>query len=206
LVKDEHIEVLISNLERRNIKAYYYEDLEEARNEILNMIPEDVSIGIGNSQTLKKMGISGAMSEKGNTVYDKTLAREQQEVIKIKKAALTADWYITGSNAISLEGHIVNIDHSGNRVAAMIFGPDNVVVVVGLNKIMPTLDEAVNRARAHAAPLNAKRAGYNPPCLELKKCVDCKTNQRVCYNLVVIEGQHDPDRMKVIVVNEELGF
>ncbi|MPM81321.1 hypothetical protein SDC9_128373 [bioreactor metagenome] len=117
-----------------------------------------------------------------------------------------ADWYITGTNAVSKEGHIVNIDHSGNRAAAMIYGPDNVIIVIGRNKICDTLDDAVKRARNISAPMNAKRAGYNPPCLQLNRCVDCKSDERVCFNLVIIEGQFVKDRMKLFIVDEEAGF
>ena len=120
--------------------------------------------------------------------------------------ALTSDWYITGTNAISLEGHIVNIDHSGNRVAAMIYGPDNVVIIVGINKIVDSLSDAISRVRNIASPLNAKRAGFTPPCVELNKCVDCKSKERVCNSLVIIEGQEVIGRMKVFIVNESAGF
>lgn len=134
------------------------------------------------------------------------MAKSEAESELIKKRSLLSDWYITGTNAISKEGHIVNIDHSGNRVAAMIYGPDNVIVVIGKNKICCTLDDAIHRVRNISAPLNAERAGYNPPCLKLNKCVDCKTDERVCYNLVILEGQFVKDRMKLFIVNEELGF
>jgi len=205
-VDKEQLDLLINNLAKRNIKAFYYENLEDAREEILKIIPEEAAVGIGNSQTLKKMNISQYLTERGSTVYDKTLAKNKDDVKLMKKKALLSDWYITGSNAISMDGQIVNIDHSGNRVASMIFGPDKVIVVIGLNKIEETLDKAVHRARVHAAPMNAIRAGYNPPCLTLKRCVDCKTPERVCYNLVIIEGQHDPERMRVFIINDSLGF
>lgn len=152
------------------------------------------------------MNISRLLMERGNIVYDKTLAESKEESKQIKKKSLLSDWYVTGTNAISKEGHLVNIDHSGNRVAAMIYGPDNVIVIVGENKICDTLNDALQRARSISAPMNAKRAGYNPPCLELKRCVDCRTDERVCFNLVIIEGQFIKDRMKLFIVNEELGF
>jgi len=134
------------------------------------------------------------------------MAMNKEESKQIKKKALTADWYVTGTNAISLEGHIVNVDHSGNRVAAMVFGPDNVVIVIGVNKIVDSLSEAIQRVRNVASPLNAKRAGFNPPCVELNKCVDCKSRERVCNSLVIIEGQEVMGRMKVLIVNESAGF
>jgi hypothetical protein len=152
------------------------------------------------------MEISQALSSRGNVVYDKTFAKTKDESKRLKKESLLAEWYITSSNALSTNGHIVNIDHSGNRVAAMIYGPEKVIIVVGTNKIADSLDAAIQRSRTHAAPLNAKRAGFNPPCVQLNKCVDCKTDERVCFNLVVIEGQYSKDRMKVFIVNENLGF
>ena len=105
-----------------------------------------------------------------------------------------------------MEGHIVNMDHSGNRVAAMLYGPENVVIIVGINKVVDTLDEAIFRVRNIASPKNAKRAGLNPPCVDIHECVDCRSRDRVCNNLVIIEGQHDMNRMKVCIVNEVEGF
>ena|SRR5699024_8803803 len=107
---------------------------------------------------------------------------------------------------MSKEGYVVNIDHNGNRVVAMICEPDKAVIAVGKNKICNSLDDAVQRVRSVLAPLNVKRAGYYPLCLKLKKCIDCKTDERVCYNLVIIEGQFVKDRMKLFIINEELGF
>jgi hypothetical protein len=170
------------------------------------MIPDDCTVGVGHSITVQDSGIVRKLIEKGNTVFDKTMAMNKEESKQIKKKSLTADWYITGTNAISLQGHIVNIDHSGNRVAAMVFGPDNVVIVVGINKIVGSLSEAIHRTRNIASPMNAKRAGFNPPCVELNKCVDCKSKERVCNSLVIIEGQEVTGRMKVFIVNEISGF
>lgn len=118
---------------------------------------------------------------------------------------MLADWYITESNAVSEDGYIVNIDHSGNRVAAIIYGPLNIIVVVGKNKIVKTIEEAKKRAREKAAPMNAKSAGYNPPCVTFKRCVNCN-NERVCFNFVIIEGQYEKDRMKLLIVNQDLGY
>lgn len=204
---DQNMELEITkNFKSKNIDVAFFETLEDVKDRIINMIPINCSVGVGNSKTLKDMNISKLLRERGNIVYDKTLAESKEESKQIKKNSLLSDWYITGTNAISKEGHIVNIDHSGNRVAAMIYGPDNVIVVIGKNKICDTLDDAIQRVKSVSVPLNAKRAGYNPPCLKLKKCVDCKTDERVCYNLVIIEGQFDKDRMKLFIVNEELGF
>jgi hypothetical protein len=205
-LKDDRIQRLISNLELRNIDAFFIESFDEASNKILKMIPDDCTVGVGHSITVQDSGIVRKLIERGTTVFDKTMAMNKEESKQIKKKALTADWYITGTNAISLQGHIVNIDHSGNRVAAMVFGPDNVVIVVGINKIVDSLSEAIHRTRNVASPMNAKRAGFNPPCVELNKCVDCKSKERVCNSLVIIEGQEVTGRMKVFIVNEISGF
>ncbi len=197
---------MIRNFKRRNIEVSFFTCLKDACEKIQQLIPISKTVGIGNSQTLKDMDISKILSSRGNKVFDKTLAQNKEDSIKLKKKALLSNWYISGTNAVSIEGHIVNIDHSGNRVAAMIYGPDNVIIVIGKNKICNTLDEAIQRAKNISAPLNAKRAGYNPPCIKEKRCVDCKSKERVCFNLVIIEGQHDKNRMKLFVVDEDFGF
>ncbi len=196
----------IRNFNNRNIEVAFFDTLQDAKENILDLISSDCTVGIGNSKTLKNMNISQELMKRGNIVYDKTLAKGKEEIKKVKKKALLTDWYITGTNAISVDGHIVNIDHSGNRVAAMVFAPDKVIIVVGKNKLCETLEEAIKRARNISASLNAKRSGYSPPCIQMKQCIDCNTKDRVCFNLVIIEGQYDKERMKIFVVDEDLGF
>lgn len=203
---DNRIQKLIDNLKLRNIDAFFLEKFDEINDKLLEMIPSDCTVGVGHSITIQNTGIIQKLIARGNTVFDKTLAINEEEGKQIKKKALTADWFVTGTNAISAEGHIVNVDHSGNRVAAMVFGPDKVVIVVGVNKIADSLNEAIHRAKNVASPMNAKRAGFNPPCLELNKCVDCKSKERVCNSLVIIEGEEVSGRMKVFIVNESAGF
>ena len=200
------IEKLIANFKARNIEVNYFETIQDAENQILTLVPIEVAVGIGHSATLQKMGITKSLKDRGNTVFDKELAKDKEECKVLKKKALLADWYITGSNAISVDGRIVNVDHSGNRVAAINFGPENVIIVVGVNKIVDTWEEAIDRVKNIACPLNAKRAGFNPPCVKLNKCVDCTSTERVCNSLSIIEGQSVKGRIKVFIVNEDLGF
>jgi hypothetical protein len=200
------IDNLVNNLKTRNIDAYYFDDIKQCTKRLLELIPSNCSVGIGNSQTLIKMNISKLLFDRGNIVFEKTMGRDKEDVTKLKKKSLLADYYITSSNAVTVEGHLVNIDHSGNRVAAMMYGPDKVIVIVGVNKIVDTLDEAIKRARNTAAPANAKRAGLSPPCVSVGTCVDCRSSDRACNNLVVIEGQNVNDRMKVFIVNDNLGY
>lgn len=197
---------LKENFDKRNIEVQCFENLDDVKSYILEMIPTDSMIGIGHSATLQKMDLTNTLLKRGNIVFDKELSATKDDCRLLKKRALTADWYITGSNAISVDGKIVNVDHSGNRVASMTFGPDKVIIVVGKNKIVDTLEEAIHRVKNIASPLNAKRAGYNPPCVVLNRCVDCVSKERVCNYLSIIEGQAECNRMQLLIVNAECGF
>lgn len=202
----EKLGKLKENFKMKNIEVAYFETLEDAKLCILNIIPIESTVGIGHSATLQKMNITHSLMERGNIVYDKELARTKDEEKLLKRKALLTDWYITGSNAVTVDGRIVNIDHSGNRVAAITFGPDNVIIVVGINKIVDTWEDGIKRVKNIACPLNAKRAGFNPPCVMLKKCVDCLSEERVCNYLSIIEGQPIGNRIRLFIVNEECGF
>jgi len=197
---------LEANFEKRNIKVLWFDSFSEIREYLLVQIPNNAKVGIGNSQTLKCIEITKVLCDRGNIVFDKTLGRTPDEVKELKKNALLADYYISGSNAVSVDGKIVNIDHSGNRVAAIAYGPDQVYIVAGKNKIVLTCDEAMKRARNIAAPLNAKRAGYNSPCIAIGHCTDCDSPERVCYNISIVEGQHVKNRLTLLIANEEEGF
>lgn len=197
---------IIDNFKLRNIEVQFFDYQLEAKERMMSLIPESATVGIGHSATLGAMGIVEALSLRGNVVYDKSRANSREEIKDLKRKALLTDWYISSSNAISIEGHIVNIDHSGNRVAALTYGPENVIIIVGVNKLAANLEEAIARAKNTASPLNAKRAGFNPPCVQLRHCIDCKSDQRVCHVLSIIQGQHEKSRMKLFIVNEELGF
>ena len=132
---DIDADLLKENFRKRNISVLYFETFGEAKTYILGILPRDAAIGIGHSQTLENMKITEALTERGNTVFDKEQGKDKTEATQLKKKALLADYYISGSNAVSEDGRIVNIDHSGNRVAALAYGPDKVIIVVGKNKI-----------------------------------------------------------------------
>ena len=197
---------LENNFKNRKIDILWFNNFQEVTAHLLTQIPIEATIGIGNSQTLKKMALTKAFLNRGNTVYDKTLGNTHEEIKKLKRKALLTDYYISSVNAISEDGRIINIDHSGNRVAAITYGPEKVFLVVGKNKIATTHEEALTRARNTAAPLNAKRAKMNPPCVEEEKCVDCHSPERACNTITITEGQHINGRLTVLIVNEEAGF
>jgi len=200
------IRQLEENFVKRNIEVLWFDTFEDIKKYLLKAIPINNTVGIGNSQTLKSIKITDALSNRGNTVYDKTFGSTPDEVKSFKRKSLLADCYISSSNAVSVDGKIINIDHSGNRVAAITYGPDKVYIVIGKNKITTTYEEALKRARNIAALLNAKRAGYNPPCVSTGHCVDCLSLERVCYIVSTIEGQYIKNRLVLLIANEEEGF
>ncbi|MBL4932241.1 lactate utilization protein [Clostridium paridis] len=202
----EKLDILKRNFELRNMEVKCFEILEDVKSEILNIISLDSSIGIGHSATLQRMNITEELLGRGNIIFDMELAKDKEECKILKRKALLTDWYITGSNAISVDGRIINIDHSGNRVAAINYGPDKVIIVVGINKIVDTWQKGIERVKNKACPLNAKRAGFNPPCVALNKCVDCTSEERVCNSLSIIEGQAVKGRIKIFIVNDNVGF
>lgn len=202
----EKLNKLKENFKNRNIDVEYFDALEDVKLYILNKVPLDCKVGIGHSATLQKMNITNLLIQRGNIVYDKELTINKYESNTIKRKSLLSDWYISGSNAVTVDGRIINVDHSGNRVAAITFGPNKVIIVVGVNKVVDTVKEGIKRVKNIACPLNAKRAGYNPPCVELNKCIDCSSKERVCNYISIVEGQTDHNRIKLLIVNEECGF
>ena len=178
------------------------------------MIPEGSTVGFGDSVTLRQIGVVDAL-EKGHYVFLNAWKPgiSFEENVKLKKQALTSDIFVTGTNALTLDGKIVNVDALGNRVAAMLFGPNKVVIVIGINKIVENLEEALERIRNKAAPLNVKRHPNfepMPPCGVTGICTDCSSPWRICNKTVIIERQFNNNKYEpvitVVIVGEELGI
>jgi hypothetical protein len=210
----QKIQSLIERLGKHNIPAFYVRDKKEAFEKIMSMIPPGSTVGFGDSVTLRQIGVVDAL-EKGNYTFLNSWKSGISigENIRLKKRALTSDVFVTGTNALTLDGKIVNVDALGNRVAAMLFGPNKVIIVVGINKIVEDLEEALERIRNKAAPLNVKRhPSFDPmpPCGETGLCSDCSSPWRICNKTVIIERQFDNQKYKpvitVVIVGEELGL
>jgi len=200
------IKELEDNFKKRNIDVLWFNTFGDIKKYLLKQIPSTATVGIGNSKTLKNMEITKALDVRGNKVFDKTFGKTPDEIRELKRNSLLTDCYISSSNAVSIDGKIVNIDHSGNRIAAITYGPDKVYIVIGKNKITKTHEEALSRARNVASPLNARRAGFNPPCVLIGHCVDCVSVERVCYIVSTIEGSYSKNRITLLIANEEDGF
>ncbi len=205
---------LIQRFRENNFPVFYFETGKEARTRILAMIPAGSTVGFGDSLTLRQIGLVEAL-EKGPyrflNPWEKGITVEEN--IRRKKLSLTAEFFVTGTNALTWDGKIVNVDGHGNRVAALCFGPEKVIIVVGVNKIVRNLEEALARIRNTAAPQNVGRHPEfdpRPPCAETGVCQDCRSPWRICNKTVIIERQFDNAKYKplitLILVGEELGL
>ena len=207
----------IENLKKNNIETFLVKTAEEARELALSMIPEGAVCASGGSVTLKECGIIDAIKE-GNYTYldrnDPALSAEEREEMVMR--AQTCDVYLSSSNAVTEDGELYNVDGNSNRVSNLLFGPKSVIFVAGTNKIVKDLDEAVIRVKTIAAPLNCKRLGCNTYCAKEGKCVSlvaggnmpkgCNSDDRICVNYTVMSRQRKKDRVKLILVEEKLGY
>lgn len=203
----ELIETTLDNLKRNNMQGYFVKNREELFQLLNKLILKNSTIGSGDSDTLEQLGVFDFLRNGDYIFYDKhdeNLTSTQKREIYIKN--FSADNFITGCNAITADGKLVNIDGNGSRVAPMIYGPSQVIVIAGKNKIVKNIDKAIERVRQVAAPLDAKSLKKDTPCAKIGRCIDCKHPQRICNSLVVIARQFDSERIRVIIVDEELGY
>lgn len=199
---------VIGHLEKRRMEGSYSPTGTQAVEEIVAMIPEGASVYRCGSMTTNNLGlwekISGRAGVKIIDPYKAGLSPE--EGMEMRRQGLLADVMIASSNAITLDGRLVNLDGSGNRVAAMNFGPKKVILVVGMNKVAPDLESAMARVKHYAAPANVIRLGLRNPCAESGTCGNCSSPQRICNLWSIIEGQMIKGRIHVKLVGENLGY
>lgn len=193
-------------LNKRYFEAYYCSGRAEALEKILELIPQGHVVSWGGATTVDELGVKDALRQRGQAVIDRDTAKDAQERQEMLKNALTCDTFLMGSNAVSADGQLVNIDGTGNRVAALCFGPSQVIVVAGMNKVAGDLDGAMRRAREVAAPINAQRFQLKTPCSVNGLCADCKGPDSICAQIVTTRLCKPAGRIKVILVGEDLGF
>ena len=197
----------VEALKKNGFEAEWCASGAEAKEKILGLIPEGATVGFGGSWTVKDLGIAEALAEKGNSLLDHGVpGLTNEERLEIRKKQLTCDVFLTGTNAVTMNGELVNTDGVGNRVAAMIFGPGKVIVVMGANKIVQDLDEAFQRIERVAAPINNKRLGTPNPCTQTGICMDCQGPTRICNITTVLWKRPKATNFHVILVGEDLGF
>lgn len=204
---DERIKKTMENLRLNRMVPYFVESREELYEIIRGLIKEDRLITAGGSMSLKDSGVTDLLMNEFKGVYlDRSQGKDKSEVDEIMRKAFVSDTFFASSNAVTEDGELYNVDGNGNRVSAMIFGPKQVIVVVGVNKIVKDLAEAKERVEKTAAPKNTVRLGCNTPCASTGECMHCHSPARICCSYVTLAHQRVPDRIKVIILNEELGY
>jgi hypothetical protein len=224
LIYEKLANTAIKNLNKRNINAQYASNKEEAISLIMKMIPEGATVGTADSATLLQVRILSEIKKRGHNKIINPFVRDEngnyelseEERLNLMRLVFLADVFLIGTNAVTLDGKLVNTDGRGNRVAAMIFGPKKVIIIVGANKIVKNLDAALKRIREVCAPTNATRHAtkhhmsqyLDLPCVKTGTCVDCNHPQRICNHTTIIEGVAERRRghINVIIVGENLGI
>jgi L-lactate utilization protein LutB len=197
----------VEALKKHFFDAWYFDDPAQAADTIVSLIPKDHVVSWGGSMTVASLGIQQRLEKEGYKLLDRDKAPAPAERNELMRQALLCDTYLTGSNAVSEDGQLVNIDGNGNRVAAMIFGPRQVIVVAGMNKIVKSPEDAMTRARTIAAPLNVQRfPGVNTPCNVTGSCGNCISQNTICNYFVTIRLCKPAGRIKVILIGKELGL
>ena len=196
-------EKVIKGLKSRNMEGYYAHTKEEALKTALSLIPEGSSITMGGCMSAAEIGLTAALKDGNYNFIDRDKETDKRAAML---KAYDADIYLASANAMSEDGILINIDGNANRVSAIAQGPKKVIFIVGMNKVCPDTDSAMKRARGVAAPINAQRFGLDTPCAKTGSCMDCKSPDTICCQILMTRYSKHPGRIHVILVDEALGF
>lgn len=197
---------ILGRLSKRNIEGYFCETCQEAVKKALELMPEGSSISWGGSMSISECGLMDALKSRNYTLIDRASAVTPQEKREIFAKTVMADYYLMSTNAITMNGELVNIDGFGNRVACLCSGPEHVIIIAGMNKVVMDVPGGVDRIRTKAAPPNTTRLNKDTPCAKTGVCGSCFSPDCICSQIVVTRRSGIPGRIKVILVNEDLGF
>ncbi len=197
---------IIKNLEKRQMEGYYCATSKEAVEKALELMPEGASIAWGGSMTLSETGLMDAIRGGNYEIIDRESAKSPEEQRKLYGKICCSDYFLMSTNAITLDGELVNIDGRGNRVAFLCFGPQNVVILAGMNKVVSDVQSGMQRVRDVASPPNTVRLNKNTPCATTGRCGNCLSPDCICSQIVITRRSGIPGRIKVILVGEELGY
>ena len=194
---------VIQGLKSRNMTGWYAASKEEALRKALELIPEGSTVTMGGAMSAHEIGLVDAVKTGNYHFIDRDAMADKRAAML---AAYDADVFLTSANAITEDGVMVNIDGNANRVSAIAQGPKTVLFIIGMNKVCDDVDGAVKRARAVAAPTNAQRFGLSTPCSKTGACMNCKSPDTICCQILVTRFSRHPGRIQVILVNDSLGF
>lgn len=197
---------VIKALEKRGMEGFYFESSKDAVAKIMEMLPEEAVVSWGGSMTLSETGMMDALRKSGLTLVDRMTANSPEEARELYSKTVLSDYYFMSTNAITLDGELVNIDGNGNRVACLITGPSNVMILAGMNKLVSDIETGCKRVRNFAAPPNAVRLNVKTPCAVLGKCEDCLSPDCMCCEIVITRKSRKKNRIKVFLIGEELGY
>lgn len=198
--------LLVKNLQSRHFDAYYCATKEEALAQALKLIPQGATVAWGGCMSAQQIGLMDAVKAGNYHAIDRYAAATPEEQLQLTREGMFADVFLTGANAMSMDGQMVNIDGTGNRLAAINYGPKTVLVIAGMNKVMDTLEDAVHRARTVAAPMNKQRFPNVTPCAVTGTCADCKAEGSVCNQILITRHCRPVGRIQFILVGEALGL
>lgn len=199
-------EGVIKKLARRGMEAVYCSTKEEALKQILSMMPEGASVTCGGTESMAEAGVISAIREGNYDFIDRKSAKTPEEARALYGKIVCADYFLTSTNAFTVEGELVNIDGASNRVACIAHGPAHVIVLASMNKMCKDVDEAIKRIHTHACPPNAMRVGVNTPCSKTGLCADCLSPETICCQILVTRFSRVPGRIQVVLCGEKLGF
>ena len=198
---------MIKNFAKRNMEAFYCDTKEEAVKLAMDIMKDGGTVGMGGTATVREAGLVDAVQEHHSLQFiDRDTAKTPEERKAIFLETMAADYFLMSSNAITIDGELVNIDGNGNRVACLIHGPEHVIVLAGMNKVVDDVDSGIQLVGTHAAPPNAARLGTRTPCAALGHCGDCHSEDCMCCQIVITRHSRQKGRIKVILIGEELGF
>ncbi len=196
---------VIKMLEKRNMAGYFVQTKEEAREKVFELIGKTDSIGMGGTETMKEIGVLEQLQKGEYNFLDRSKANSREEADDIMRQCLLTDTFLMSTNAITMDGKLINIDGNANRVAALCFGPKQVIIVAGMNKVAADEETAYKRVKTSACPPNAQRLNLSTPCALTGKCANC-LNGTICCQEVVTRYSRDKGRIKVILVGEAVGY
>lgn len=197
---------MIKNFAKRNIEAFYCDTAEEATALAMSMMPVGSSVGMGGTETVKEMGLLDAVKNSSLHFIDRSKVTNAEEKKANFLETMGCDYFLMSSNAITIDGELINIDGNANRVACLCQGPKHVIVVAGMNKVVDDVATGIARTQNMAAPPNAARLGTRTPCATLGHCGDCHSEDCMCCQIVITRHSRHKGRIKVILVGEELGY
>lgn len=203
---EKQAETIIKKLNQRKMEGFYCPDVESAKAKLVELLGEGKkSVAYGGSMTLDDNGFKDSVTAAGHELIIRENYKTPEEIKECKAKQINADFFLMSTNAITLDGELINIDGRGNRVSFMIYGPDNVIVVAGMNKVVANVDDGIRRVRNIATPPNCVRLDCKTPCAVTGKCGECFTDS-ICCQFVVTRMSRVPGRIKVILVGQELGY